>query len=187
MRKTLYWLFTALLFATLPALAQRNSGHESHGNSFHGAVSGHTQFHGNAGVRQHGNGERPNVGVRQRGNDSRGGEQPRGYQGRGYNYSHGRGVETHNQHWDGRHFEHGYFGQHWGHDHRFFWGRCNWWGPRFGVGSWFWYNDAYFVIVDPIPDYWYDDEVYVDEYDGAYYLMDPLYPGVRFALRVRTW
>ena len=82
-------------------------------------------------------------------------------------------------------FDHGYFAGHWGAGNPFFWGECRWWGPRFGIGSWFWYNDAYFVILEPIPSDWYDDEVYVDEYDGGYVLVNPMYTGVHFGVRVR--
>jgi len=53
------------------------------------------------------------------------------------------------------------------------------------VGSYFWYNDAYFVIVEPVPYDWYDGEVYVDEVDGFYYLVNPMYPDVMIRLDVR--
>lgn len=88
-------------------------------------------------------------------------------------------------HWDGRHFDHDYFVGHWGYGHSFYWGHCNWYGQRFYPGSYFWYGGAYFVIVDEIPPYWYDDEVYVDFVDDGYWLINPQYPGVRFSVNVR--
>ena len=55
--------------------------------------------------------------------------------------------------------------------------------PRFQIDG-FW-----FAMVDPWPEYWsnnwYDtDDVYIEYYDGGYYLNDPRYPGVRLAINV---
>jgi hypothetical protein len=55
--------------------------------------------------------------------------------------------------------------------------------PRFQIDG-FW-----FAMVDPWPEYWsnnwYDtDDVYIEFYDGGYYLNDPRYPGVRLAINV---
>jgi hypothetical protein len=42
------------------------------------------------------------------------------------------------------------------------------------------YGGYYFVYNDPWPSDWdYADDVYVDEIDGEYYLIDPVHPGVR--------
>ena len=166
MRKILFWLFSMFLFLTLPAVAQHNQGGGGRNNG-----GGHSSG-GN-----HGGGNRGNRGGggRQHNNVQRGGHENRGHEARG---------ERRN-HWDGRHFDRGYFRGHWGRDHSFYWGRCNWWGPRFYVGSYFWYNDAYFVIVEPVPYDWYDGEVYVDEVDGFYYLVNPMYPDVMIRLDVR--
>jgi hypothetical protein len=42
------------------------------------------------------------------------------------------------------------------------------------------YGGYYFVYNDPWPSDWaYTDDVYVDEIDGEYYLIDPVRPGVR--------
>ena len=39
---------------------------------------------------------------------------------------------------------------------------------------------------DPWPTEWsYDDEVYVDEIDGEYYLIDPVRPGLRILVIVQ--
>jgi hypothetical protein len=55
--------------------------------------------------------------------------------------------------------------------------------PRFQIDG-FW-----FALVDPWPESWsnnwYDaDDVYIEFYDGGYYLNDPRYPGVRLAINV---
>jgi hypothetical protein len=55
--------------------------------------------------------------------------------------------------------------------------------PRFQI------NGFWFAMVDPWPEYWsnnwYDtDDVYIEYYDGGYYLNDPRYPGVRLAINV---
>lgn len=187
MRKTLFWLVSTLLFA-LPAVAQRGQQRQQQ------------QQHQTFGVRQQGNGERPNVGVRQRGNDrhqdrrdnrhqrddrtftSREHEFHNDHEMRGYHWGGGHVRD----HWDGRRFDNDYWGRHWGRDHRFFWGHCAWYGPRFYPGSYFWYNGVYFVIIEQVPDYWYDEEVYVEYVDGyGYALVNPLFPGIRYHIGVR--
>jgi hypothetical protein len=51
--------------------------------------------------------------------------------------------------------------------------------PRFSYGG---YS---FVMVDPWPVGWaYTDMVYVDFIDGAYYLINPVHPGVRIVVNV---
>jgi len=162
MRKMFLWLFSAVLFLTLPALAQ-HGGHASGGS--HGFGGGR----GDAHATQHAQAPVAHGGARAALPHS------------GYHYSTGGARAA----WRGGRFDHEFFVGHWGAYHPFYWGACNWWGPRFYPGSYFWFGGAYFVIVDPIPDYWYDDQVYVDEYDGGYWLVNPLYPGVRFAVTVR--
>jgi hypothetical protein len=81
-------------------------------------------------------------------------------------------------------FDHEYYGRHFGGDHRFYWQHCRWHGPRFYPGSSFWYGGAWFVIVDPVPDYWGDEYVYIEEIDGFYYVVNPMYPGQRFIVTV---
>lgn len=158
MRKILFWLFSMFLFLTLPALAQHNrGGGGGHNGGGHSSGGNH-----NGGERQHNNVQR----------------------GRRENRRHEARGERRN-HWDGRRFDRDYFRGHWGDGNRFYWGRCNWWGPRFYVGSYFRYNDVYFVILEPVPDYWYDDVVYVDEIGNEYVLVNPLHPGVYFRLDVR--
>jgi flagellar motor protein MotB len=51
--------------------------------------------------------------------------------------------------------------------------------PRFQYGG---YS---FVMVDPWPAGWaYSDAVYIDFIDGAYYLIDPVHPGIRIVVNV---
>jgi hypothetical protein len=55
--------------------------------------------------------------------------------------------------------------------------------PRFQYGG-FWFS-----LVDPWPEYWSDnwyetDDVYIDYYDGGYYLYNRRHPGVRIAINV---
>ncbi len=202
MRKLLFWLFSLFLFVTLPALAQvkehgSSSGHQASGgqrsrNSGHASEqrqrqSGHAsetggqsdrarvRSHSNINNNRQGNGSRINndshrgINSGRRSGEVRGGREARG-----------------RDHYDGRRFDRGWFGGHYGRGNYFYWGRCEWFGgPRFGVGSWFWFNDAYFVILEPIPYDWYDDEVYVDEYGDGYVLINPRYPGVYFRVGVR--
>jgi hypothetical protein len=161
MRKTFLMLFATLLFAALPAFAQ----HGSHASGGHASSGGHGFSGGShaAGTQSH----------------------PATRSGSGYNYSRGDIHGGARAHWVGGRFEDHFFAAHWGAYNRFYFGGCNWWGPQFYVGSYFWYNGAYFEIVDPIDPLWYDEEVYVDYYDGGYYLVNPFRPGIRFAVRVR--
>jgi hypothetical protein len=64
------------------------------------------------------------------------------------------------------------FHQHFGREHEFRVTRSE--DRRFNYGGYYWaYND-------PWPSDWaYTDEVYVDEIDGEYYLIDPVHPGLR--------
>lgn len=101
---------------------------------------------------------------------------------RGYHWGQGRARE----HWDGRRFDHDYWDHHYGERHRFFWNHCQWYGPRFYPGSYFWYSGVYFVIVEPVPDYWDNDEVYVEYFDGyGYALVNPMYPGVHYRIDIQ--
>ena len=51
--------------------------------------------------------------------------------------------------------------------------------PRFQYGG------LWFGMLAPWPVAWqYNDNVYVDYIDGAYFLCDPLYPTVRVAINV---
>lgn len=84
-----------------------------------------------------------------------------------------------------RSFDHAYWGTHFGVAHPFFWYHCRWFGPRFSVGSRFYYGGVWFVIVDPVPEIWLDDgAVYVDYVNGVYYLVSPVHPGLRIAVTV---
>lgn len=86
-----------------------------------------------------------------------------------------RGPEI-RDHYDGRRFDRDTFNRHWGRDHRFYWHHCRWYGPRYVRGSRFYYGGVWFVIVEPVPDYWGDGDVYIDDIDGVYYLVNPMYP-----------
>jgi hypothetical protein len=158
MRKMFLMLFATLLFAALPALAQHGHASGGHASSGHGFGVSHP-----AATQSH----------------------PATHAGAGYNYARGDEHGGARAHWVNGQFQEHYFRYHWGVYNRFYWGGCNWWGPRFAVGSYFWYNGAYFVIVDPVDPLWYDEEVYVDYYDGGFYLVNDLYPSVRFAVTVR--
>jgi hypothetical protein len=47
------------------------------------------------------------------------------------------------------------------------------------------YGGYWFVYNDPWPAGWsYSDDVYVDEIDGEYYLIDPVHPGIRLLIVV---
>ena len=58
--------------------------------------------------------------------------------------------------------------------------------PVFVSGySRFQYGGYWFGFVEPWPVGWYyTDDVYIDYIDGGYYMFDPYYPGVRFAISV---
>src|SRR5271154_3371433 len=165
MRKTFLMLFATLLFAALPAFAQHGGGHASGGHASAG--------HANGGGHGFSGGSRAEA------------SHPAARTGAGYNYSRGDAHGFARAHWVNGRFEDHFFAAHWGGYNRFYFGGCNWGGPQFYVGSYFWYNGAYFEIVDPIDPLWYDEEVYVDYYDGGYYLVNPFRPGIRFAVRVR--
>jgi outer membrane biosynthesis protein TonB len=49
------------------------------------------------------------------------------------------------------------------------------------------YGGYWFTYSDPWPPEWsYSDEVYVDEIDGEYYLIDPVHPGLRLLVIVSS-
>jgi outer membrane biosynthesis protein TonB len=49
------------------------------------------------------------------------------------------------------------------------------------------YGGYWFVYSQPWPGDWsYDDDVYVDDIDGEYYLIDPVHPGIRLLLIVSS-
>ena len=186
-RNPLLWL---VLFAVLPvyALGQRDDHRNQNPN-------GHRVQQGQRGERQaHPRGERRERGeVRQRGERRERGEvrgQRRGEQRgeiRGRERGERRGEVRGRGHrgWDGRRFERSYFDHHYGRGHHFRWDRCRWSGPRFYIGSFFLYGDFWFVIVDPVPPYWYGGDVYVEDMDGNYYILNPMYPGI--AIRVNVY
>src|SRR5580692_9325927 len=67
------------------------------------------------------------------------------------------------------------FHSHFGREHTFRVTRSD--DRRFNYGGY------YFVYNDPWPSGWaYTDDVYVDEIDGEYYLIDPVHPGIRLLI-----
>ena len=69
------------------------------------------------------------------------------------------------------------FTAHFGREHRFHVERRD--DRRFNYGGY------WFQFSDPWPPAWsYDDDVYVDDIDGEYYLIDPARPGIRILLVV---
>jgi flagellar motor protein MotB len=69
------------------------------------------------------------------------------------------------------------FRSHFGREHRFRVARRD--DRRFQYGGY------WFEFSDPWPVGWsYDDDVYVDEIDGQYYLIDPVHPGIRLLIIV---
>ena len=67
------------------------------------------------------------------------------------------------------------FHSHFGREHTFRVARSD--DRRFSYGGY------YFVYNDPWPSGWaYTDDVYVDEIDGEYYLIDPVHPGIRLLI-----
>lgn len=91
------------------------------------------------------------------------------------------------RHWNGWGFDRPFFESRWGAAHPFYWGHCGWYGPRWRVGSYFWFGGAYFSVVDTIPYEWYDDEVEViyDQDCDCYFAVNPLYPNVRLHVGIR--
>jgi outer membrane biosynthesis protein TonB len=84
---------------------------------------------------------------------------------------------TANNHDAGRRIPEDNFRAHFGRQHAFRVARRD--DRRFNYGGyWFTYNDTW-------PSAWsYDDDVYVDEIDGEYYLIDPVHPGLRLLVVV---
>jgi hypothetical protein len=69
------------------------------------------------------------------------------------------------------------FHQHFGREHEFRVARSE--DRRFNYGGYYW------VYNDPWPSGWaYTDEVYVDDIDGEYYLIDPVHPGLRLLVAI---
>ena len=162
MRKMMLWLFSAVLFMTLPALAQHNHGGGSRGGGTVSHGGGWSRGGGSArGEARHGGAERRSNRIRQ---------------------SRERQNHRAQEHFRGGRFEHNYFRGHWGREHRFYWGA---WGQTCGYDSWFFYNGAYFNILDPVPVAWCGDVVYVDEYGDGYVVVNPLYPHIVIRLGVR--
>jgi hypothetical protein len=180
MRKTLLMLAAAFLFAVSPAFAQHGGGHASGGHGFGGGS--HAVSH-----ESHNSGTARNASNASHGTREQGGyvehHDVAGAAHAGYHYSGGGYARNY---WHGGRYDHEYFAAHWGYGNRFYMGHCNWWGPRFGVGSYFWFGGGYWTIINPIPVDWYDDEVYVDYVDGwGYVLINPLYPHIYYQVGVR--
>ena len=86
---------------------------------------------------------------------------------------------------DGRgYIEHERWERYYGREHHFYWGHCRWHGRRYWQNSRFYYGSYWFMIVDVVPDYWGDDEVFIEYDDAGYWLYNPVYPGVRISIVV---
>jgi hypothetical protein len=109
----------------------------------------------------------------------RGGHEARGPQGT-HNGSWGR-----ERRYEGRRFENRYWRGHYGPGYRYGWGRTRWIGRPYFAGSRFFVGGYWFVLVEPVPVYWYGDPYYV-EYDPhfGYVLVNPVYPGVYVGVNV---
>lgn len=157
------YILVFLLFLTAPFYMMAEHSHGgNHGGSNHSQPANHPQP-----ANMHGRGTSPSPHARL--------QQPQNRAG---------GSQRAQRHWDGNRFDRDYHGRHFGYDHRFGWRGCAWYGNPFFVGSRFWWGGVWFSIMEPIPDYWYDGEVYIDEYGDAYYIYNPAYPGVRFRVGV---
>jgi hypothetical protein len=180
MKKTLFSLVFALLVLAVPAFGQGNHG-GGRGNGGGGGGRGDGGRHAQSQPRHDDRGR-----SYQRNDRREEREFHANHEERGYHYSeHDRGEFR--RHWDGRRFDHDFFEGHWGYGHRFYWGHCGWYGPRWAIGSAFWFDGAYFTIIDTIPYDWYDGEVAVI-YDPAcdcYFATNPVYPGVRIHVGIR--
>jgi Ni/Co efflux regulator RcnB len=155
MRKLLFSLIALLLCLTPLALAQRGHNGDARPQNRHEARRSEPREHRDH-VREN---RREYRGDRHERNDAR-------------------------NHRDGRRFDHDYFRGHFGREHSFYWSHCRWYGPRFYLGSRFYYSGVWFVIVDPIPDYWGDEVIYVEDIDGVYYIINPMYPDTRIVVDV---
>ncbi len=170
MRKLLFSLFAFLILVLTPAVSLAQHGNHSNGSHGNGSARS-TEARG--GFRQ------GTAGSVNRGEPAQHQQHFKENKNE-YRYHEGREARGY---WDGRRFDHDYWRGHFGHDHGFYWGHCAWYGRPYWVGSRFWYGGAWFMIVDPVPDFWGDETVYVDEIDGVYYLVNPLY-GTRIIVNV---
>lgn len=197
MRKTLLFLAFSLLLIAVPALAQHRGG--NFGGQHNGGQD-HARPQQDRNQNRDFHRERPQPRPQQDRDRHVGDRRTDRDQNRDFHRD--RNVNRHDRdayrdrreprgefrrHWDGRRFDRDFFRDHWGYAHRFYWRRCGWYGPRFMVGSYFWFNGVYFEIIDPVPPYWYDDPVVViyDDDCGCYYIVDPMYPGVRIHVGIR--
>jgi hypothetical protein len=191
MRKTLV-LLAMFALAAVPAFAQH--GHGNGGNR-----GGNGGNRGGGGREQHGSNASHAQRQPKQDNRGRGRERDDHINGRGaerdFHRDHDRGGyhfsdrhrDDFRRHWDGRRFDHEFWESHWGYRHPFYWGHCGWYGPRWAIGSYFWYDGLYFEVVDEIPAYWYDGQVVIvyDEACDCYYAINDAYPGVRIHVGVR--
>ena len=167
----------------VPALAQR--GRENHGNRGNG---GERQERHEARVQRQPKQDNRGRGIMRDDHvNNRAAERDfhRDHDRGGYHYGTPRGEFR--RHWDGHRFDHEFFESHWGYRHPFYWNHCGWYGPRWVIGSYFWYDGLYFEVIDPIPPYWYDGQVVIvyDEYCDCYYAVNDAYPGVRIHIGIR--
>lgn len=164
-RSKLTWLVVeALSFGmclvgiATPAFAQQ---HETHGKTQKTHQTGNKMGNGRSQKEEKG---RPTMRTEGRNDGAHGGREEgiRGGNGRYMN----RG--------EGRRLSEGRFRESFGWDHRF---RPGWIGGGYDT---FGFGGFTFGFVEPWPVGWaYTDEVYVEDIGGAYFLLNPLYPGVQ--------
>ena len=92
-----------------------------------------------------------------------------------------RNAQAHGEHGGGKRIPDDKFKAHFGQEHHFHVGH-----PRVEGGrSQFAYGGYNFYFVQPWPAEWgYDDDVYIVDIDGVYYLVDAVHPGVQLQLDV---
>lgn len=114
-----------------------------------------------------------------RGGSRHNGGQHNGGERGGGNHGGERGHGAYHNGERGRRLGREEFRAHFGPEHRF--------RPVFfGAYDGFFFGDFEFAFIDPYPVYWGEDAViYVDDIDGAYFVYNPVYPGIRIAVVLR--
>lgn len=82
-------------------------------------------------------------------------------------------IEARNRYY-GHRIDRVYFHEHFENRH-FFWRHCRWYGRPYYIGSRFYFDGFWFMIVERTPEYWDDEEVIIVEYSDGYYLYNTRY------------
>jgi hypothetical protein len=161
-----FFIVVALMLFCPLALAQHGHSGGSGGGGGHASTGGNHSNNGGAQSRQ---APRQQTQARPQGH----------FYGDG---GHHVTAET-RSHFDGRHFDHEYYGTYFGREHHF---RMEYrvWGGR---GWRFWYGGWWFDYYDPWPyDWCYCDDFYI-EYsadDDCYFMYNYMHPGLRLRIGV---